>query len=62
MSEELEKVKNELLLNSFLESHLGEYSANLKANFIKECIFFIQTLKFHRAYHQRALLLFIFWL
>ena len=35
--EELEKVKNELLLNSFFESHLGEHSANLKANFIKEC-------------------------
>lgn len=38
--EELEKVKNELLLNSFFESHLGEYSANLKANFIKECVTF----------------------
>ncbi len=36
--EELEKVKNELLLNSFFESHLGEHSANLKANFIKECV------------------------
>ena len=35
--EELEKVKNELLLNSFFESRLGEHSANLKANFIKEC-------------------------
>lgn len=38
--EELEKVKNELLLNSFFESHLGEHSANLKANFIKECVAF----------------------
>lgn len=38
--EELEKVKNELLLNSFFESHLGEHSANLKANFIKECVVF----------------------
>ena len=38
--EELEKVKNELLLNSFFESHLGEHSANLKANFIKECVIF----------------------
>ena len=37
-AEELEKVKNELLLNSFFESHLGEHSANLKANFIKECV------------------------
>ncbi|MBE9851230.1 hypothetical protein G6W42_01070 [Campylobacter concisus] len=36
--EELENVKNELLLNSFFESHLGEHSANLKANFIKECV------------------------
>ena len=36
--EELEKVKNELLLNSFFESHLGEHSAKLKANFIKECV------------------------
>ena len=36
--EELEKVKNELLLNSFFESHLSEHSANLKANFIKECV------------------------
>ncbi|WP_462102408.1 hypothetical protein [Campylobacter concisus] len=36
--EELEKVKNELLLNSFFESHLGGHSANLKANFIKECV------------------------
>ena len=36
--EELEKVKNELLLNSFFESHLGEHSTNLKANFIKECV------------------------
>ena len=35
--EELEKVKNELLLNSYFESRLGEHSANLKANFIKEC-------------------------
>ena len=38
--EELEKVKNELLLNSFFESHLGEHSAKLKANFIKECVAF----------------------
>jgi len=38
--EELEKVKNELLLNSFFKSHLGEHSANLKANFIKECVSF----------------------
>ena len=35
--ERLEKIKNELLLNSFFESRLGEHSANLKANFIKEC-------------------------
>ena len=35
--ERLEKIKNELLLNSFFESYLGEHSANLKANFIKEC-------------------------
>ena len=38
--EELEKVKNELLLNSFFESYLSEHSANLKANFIKECVAF----------------------
>lgn len=37
-SDELEKVKNELLLNSFFESRLSEHSANLKANFIKECV------------------------
>ena len=36
--ERLEKIKNELLLNSFFESRLGEHSANLKANFIKECV------------------------
>lgn len=36
----LEKVKNELLLNSFFESYLSEHSANLKANFIKECVAF----------------------
>ena len=35
--EGLEKIKNELLFNSYFESHLGEHSANLKANFIKEC-------------------------
>ena len=35
--EELEKIKNELLFNSYFESRLGEHSANLKANFIKEC-------------------------
>ena len=39
-SDELEKVKNELLLNSFFESRLSEHSANLKANFIKECVAF----------------------
>ena len=39
-SDELEKVKNELLLNSFFESRLSERSANLKANFIKECVAF----------------------
>ena len=33
----LEKIKNELLFNSYFESCLGEHSANLKANFIKEC-------------------------
>ena len=45
--EELEKVKNELLLNSFFESHLGEHSANLKANFIKECVaFFVRHSNF----------------
>lgn len=38
--EEFENVKNKLLLNSFFESHLGEHSANLKANFIKECVAF----------------------
>ena len=38
--ERLEKIKNELLLNSFFESRLGEHSANLKANFIKECVAF----------------------
>ena len=38
--DELEKVKNELLLNSFFESRLSEHSANLKANFIKECVAF----------------------
>ena len=36
--ERLEKIKNELLFNSFFESRLGEHSANLKANFIKECV------------------------
>lgn len=41
MPEELEKVKNELLLDSFFESHLGEHSANLKAIFIKECVSFL---------------------
>ena len=35
--ERLEKIKNELLFNSYFESRLGEHSANLKANFIKEC-------------------------
>ena len=35
--EGLEKIKNELLFNSYFESRLGEHSANLKANFIKEC-------------------------
>ena len=35
--EHLEKIKNELLFNSYFESRLGEHSANLKANFIKEC-------------------------
>ena len=38
--DEIEKVKNELLLNSFFESRLSERSANLKANFIKECVAF----------------------
>ena len=41
MPEELEKVKNELLLNSFFESHLGEHSANLKANFFKHSNFIV---------------------
>ena len=36
--EGLEKIKNELLFNSYFESRLGEHSANLKANFIKECV------------------------
>ena len=36
----LEKIKNELLFNSYFESRLGEHSANLKANFIKECVAF----------------------
>lgn len=36
--ERLEKIKNELLFNSCFESRLGEHSANLKANFIKECV------------------------
>ena len=35
--ERLEKIKNELLFNSYFESRLGEHSAILKANFIKEC-------------------------
>lgn len=38
--ERLEKIKNELLFNSYFESRLGEHSANLKANFIKECVAF----------------------
>ena len=38
--ERLEKIKNELLFNSYFESCLGEHSANLKANFIKECVAF----------------------
>ena len=38
--ERLEKIKNELLYNSYFESRLGEHSANLKTNFIKECVAF----------------------
>ena len=38
--ERLEKIKNELLFNSYFESRLGGHSANLKANFIKECVAF----------------------
>ncbi len=42
--EELEKVKNELLLNSFFESHLGEHSANLKAIFFKHSNFIVPVI------------------
>ena len=33
--EYLEKIKNDLLNNTYFESRLSEYSANLKADFIK---------------------------
>ena len=33
--EYLEKIKNDLLNNAYFESRLSEYSANLKADFIK---------------------------
>ncbi|WP_107709380.1 hypothetical protein [Campylobacter concisus] len=36
--EYFEKVKNDLLNNTYFESRLGEYSANLKTNFIKNCV------------------------
>ena len=38
--EHLKNLKNELLNNTYFENRLSEYSANLKTNFIKECISF----------------------
>lgn len=38
--EYLKSLKNELLNNTYFENRLSEYSANLKTNFIKECISF----------------------